>query len=812
MKSTNILLTLGLSVFLFFPYQSFAAENDSKGIEFFEKKIRPVLVANCYKCHSAESKKARGGLELDTRDATRKGGDSGHAVVPGDLNASLLMEAILYKNKDIAMPPNEKLPDDVIADFRAWIKMGAPDPRDGKTKVVKGYGPVSADDLWCLKPVQSPKVPEVKNQQWSWNSIDQFLLAKMESKGVAPVGDANPGSLLRRVHYDLIGMPPSPQTMDRFLQNPSREAFVKIVDDLLASPQFGQRWGRHWLDVARYAESVGKERDVLMPQAWRYRNYVIDAFNADKPYDQFIREQIAGDLLPAKNADDKTNHTIATGFLTLGPKSYSQRGKAFQMDLIDDQIDTTSRAFLALTVSCARCHDHKFDPIPTKDYYSLAGIFSSTKTFYGDNKTATKNLLPIGPMAEGKSKARLESQKEITALNQEIAKLNKRIKNLSKPNNKNPNKEKVLANSRKQLKKAQADLVELRKDAPPPPKLAMAVQDESKPGDLRIHVRGEINKFGDLAPRGFLTSVSLPREIKVNPKRSGRLELAEWITDPANPLTARVAVNRIWHHLFGRGIVRTVDNFGKNGELPSHPELLDHLANEFVGNGWSVKKMIREIVLSRAYQLDAKYDAKNYQIDPDNTLIWRRPLRRLDAESIRDSMLAASGKLKTDLYDSSLVTKMGFGEVGRGINMKPLQQEFPYRSVYLPILRTDLLEILKVWDFAEPSLVVGDRTVTTVPAQALFLMNSPFVIDQARAMADRVIDSTLSNEDRIVLAYKLAVARAPSDAERQRTLAFLDQFEETLKQQYNNPEERRQIAWTSICQALFANAEFRYQN
>ncbi|MGF1581935.1 MAG: DUF1553 domain-containing protein [Gemmataceae bacterium] len=781
----------------------------AEGIAFFEKKIRPVLVQSCYKCHSQESRRSRGGLMLDTRDNMRMGGDTGHGVVPKNLKSSLVWEAITYKNPDMKMPPDKKLPESVLADFRKWIEMGAPDPRDGKQKKVAANSWETAKDLWSLQPVKKQESPEVANAKWPLCGLDHFVLAELEERNLQPAGDAKPLALLRRVHYDLVGLPPSPETVQGFVADPTRRHYEKIVDDLLASPQFGERWGRHWLDVARFAESNGLDRDVLFPHAWRYRRYVIDAFNKDIPYDQFVTEQIAGDLLSADSKEEEDRLAIATGFLALGPKPFSTRGKRFEMDVIDDQIDTTSRSVLALTVSCARCHDHKFDPIPTKDYYSLASIFASTKTLYGSNKKNNSNLQIIGNKSAAGIKQAKTYQKELAKLNTKIKNATRQVRRLQQGRMKRGG---TLQKAQKQLRDLRVALKKLKKNGSFPAKYCMSVTEQKTPTDLRVFVRGQLNKQGEAAPRGFLSAIELDKDIKVNSKQSGRLELAKWLTDPSNPLTARVAVNRIWHHLFGQGIVRTVDNFGKNGEKPSHPELLDYLADRFIANGWSTKKMIREIVLSRTYQLASEYNAKNYEVDPDNTFLWRRALRRLDIEAIRDTILHASGKLDTKQPKQSLVVRMGFGEVGRGINTKPLKEEFNHRSVYLPILRTDLLEVLKLFDFAEPSLVVGSRTVTTVPAQALYMMNSPFVIGQAKTMAKRLMKETMSDSDRVELAYQLALARMPKDGEQKRVLDYLDAVDQRLAQQYSQADQRREMAWTTFCQALFASAEFRYQN
>jgi cytochrome c553 len=798
-----------LSLLLIASSTTLGAENEqriskdsARGIAFFETRIRPVLVTHCYKCHSQDAGKDKGGLQLDSRAAMHKGGDSGPAVVPGDPGASILLEALAYET--LRMPPSKKLPDEVIADFRKWIEMGAPDPRDGTTTVKKpAYAPSA--DLWCLKPGKQPEIPAVKDAAWPRGDIDRFILAALEDKGLRPVADAEPAALLRRVFFDLTGLPPSPQQVEAFLRDPSPVALAQVVDQLLDSPQFGERWGRHWLDVARYAESNGKDRDALYPHAWRYRNYVIDAFNKDKPYNQFIQEQVAGDLLPASK-DEKEEHLIATGFLALGPKSLTQRGEKFTMDLVDDQIDTTARAVLALTVGCARCHDHKFDPIPTKDYYSLASIFRSTTTYYGSRNKNNSNLLALG-MKGSKGARPVPAGVNVKQLQRQARQARQELKRVQQ--GKASNKQKQIAALKRKIRDFQQQIKNANQGTPTSGRFAMGVG-EGKPVDGTVLLRGEIGKNGEPAPRGFLSAVTLDRSFAIPADQSGRFQLGQWLTDPSNPLTARVAVNRLWHHLLGRGLVRTVDNFGHNGEKPSHPELLDYLAEEFIRQGWSMKKMIRTIVLTHTYQLGSYHDDKNYAVDPDNTLLWRHPLRRLDAESIRDATLAVSGKLDLNRPEKSVVAQIGYGEVGRGINTKPLEAEFNHRSVYLPILRTLVPEILRTFDFPEPSLVVGERSVTTVPTQALYLMNSPFIIANAKSLAERLQKESGEDLRRIDLAYLRCFARPATEREQQLAQEFLSRCQERLQATKGNPQETRQLAWTSYCQALLASAEFRY--
>jgi hypothetical protein len=813
-------------------------DKQAAGIAFFEKKIRPVLVAKCYKCHSKASGKAEGGLLLDTKVGIRKGGDSTHAVVPGNLKASLLWDSLNYT--DLEMPPDKPLSAGVIADFRKWIEMGAPDPRDGG-KPVKGP---ASNDLWSLKPIFNPKPPAVKNTAWSHDDIDRFVLAKLEAAGLKPVADADKQTLLRRISFDLVGLPPTPAEIKAFLADDSPKAYEAAVDRLLQSPGFGERWGRHWLDVVRFAESNGKDRDKLFPHAWRYRRYVIESYNADKPFDRFITEQLAGDLLPADNDSHRDQLRTATGMLAIGPKPLSARAR-LQMDLIDDQIDVTSRAVLGMTAACARCHDHKFDPIPTHDYYALAGIFRSTETLYGGGLSQKKgaggiapDLQPLGSAEEmktarvhltklaGMNKQLVAARKKLTALQKGKGKKKAKGKKKQKqtkpepqakpdqPATEKPADEKPkpnpIAAMQQQIKKLQQQVAALNKQAPPPLQYAMAVREAKKFSDVKVHIRGEAKKLGEAAPRGFLSAVKLDKTIAVDRKTSGRLELAQWLTDSSNPLTARVAVNRIWHHLFGRGFVGTVDNFGTSGEKPTHPQLLDHLSQRFIDGGWSTKSLVRTIVLSRTYRLGGLHDAASHAKDPANELLWRSSRRRLDVEALRDAMLAASGKLDLAPPERSRVAEIGNGEVGRGINTKPLEREFLHRTVYMPILRTSLVEMLALFDFPEPSIVVGRRDVTTVPTQALYFMNSPLVIKHAEGVAQRAIATGNDNAARVQQAYQLVLARTPNQAETARVVAFVSQTADKLKATETDADKRELAAWTACCQALFASAEFRY--
>lgn len=836
---------------------SVSAQEDTKGVDFFEKKIRPVLVANCYQCHSASSKEVKGELRLDTRALVLKGGESGPALVKGKPAESLLIQALKHEN-GMEMPPNQKLPDEVIADFEKWVLLGAPDPRTTASSTVGSkINYADARKFWAFQPPQATAPPATKDSAWAKTDIDRFLLARLEAEGLKPVADADKRTLLRRVYFDLIGLPPSPEETAAFLADPSPSALAGVIDRLLDTPQFGERWGRHWLDVARYGESTGKERNVPYPYAWRYRDYVFDAFTTGKPFDQFIREQIAGDLLPAKSDAQRREHLIATGFLALGPKGLNERNaEQFAMDVADEQLDVVTRGFMALSVACARCHDHKFDPIPQRDYYSMVGIFRSTNVLAGvergNNKTGyaggymklpdakaaapapTASRAPAVDDGKRRELARLQSElkdaKILLAKAQITAKARIEERLASNPKIKKAAKDKLKAQAEKQLDKLTESertrvrtvekqiaalegrsepeaAAETNKSGDP----AMAVQDSARPADCRINIRGEVADLGDVAPRGFVKVIATASAPRVNEAQSGRLQLAQWIASKENPLTARVIVNRVWAHLFGRGLAAQVDNFGALGEAPSHPELLDTLAVRFVQEGWSVKKLIRDIMLSRAYQMSSEHQPAAYAKDPDNQLLWRMNRRRLEAEAIRDAMLAVSGNLDFRRPEGSPVQKLPVGELGRQIKGEELYQEVVYRSAYLPLARGYVPEFLNTFDVADPELVVGQRDITTVATQALYLMNNPQVRAQSQAFAERVLaDSRLTSEEaRIDQAFQMALGRPATTEQKSQAREFLSQYAASLGDAAN-AESNRRSAWINFCQALFASAEFRY--
>ncbi len=823
----------------------FSDEPGADGKLLFEQTIKPALIEHCYECHSKLGDEIGGGLELDSPSGMRRGGDSGPIFEAHDDSSSILLRMLRHDSEVSAMPPEHKLSDDVIATFEEWIRLGAPDTREDTGLTAKDERIAEGKRHWSFQPPLHTDPSTVQQSDWPRGAIDQFVLAQMEAKGLKPVADANRVTLVRRVYFDLIGLPPSPQQVKQFVTDESPDALADLIDGLLDSPRFGERWGRHWLDVVRYAESSGMEFNFTYPHAWPYRDYVIDAFNRDKPYDVFLREQIAGDLMPT--ADDDTHKAIearriATSILAFGPKRHNSSGTEFRMDIVDDQINTVFRATLALTVACSRCHDHKFDPIPTKDYYSLAGIFLSTDPQYGTIKQKYSNsptdLLPLAfdgaakhATAEAHEKKVQEAEKQLVAKRDELTKATEAEKIATTKKN---DAEKIAqgatsdAAAQGSLDQAIASLQQaadraatlknetslldtqvkkLKETRPSRPHYAMTVRDRAKPADTKVAVRGNFRDLGEVAPRGFLSAVQVPKPPKIDGSSSGRLQLAEWITSPDNPLTARVMVNRIWHHLFGRGLVASVDNFGMIGKEPTHPELLDMLALQFVQEGWSVKRTIRTIMLSRAYQLSSGAIANNMEIDPENYFFWRATPRRLEAETIRDAILAVSGQLNLERPIGSTVTPLG-DQLVRGIPTEKIQPPSDHRSVYLPVVRDYVPELFDLFDFPSPSLVSGKRSVTNVPSQALYLRNSKFVAEQTKHAAQRLLSlkEIADDAERADLATQWTLGRSITENEQAGALQLVHQIQQTKTEGSDASVD----AWAAWFHTLFTTAEFRY--
>ena len=985
-----------------------ADATDASGIEFFEKRIQPLLKQRCFQCHSHESGKAKGGLVLDSRAGWQKGGSEGPAIVPGKPGDSLLLQAVRYESYE--MPPKEKLSDGEIALLEKWIAMGAPDPR--KSKPPK----IDPKKLWALQPIKQPSVPTVKDVKWPRDELDAFILARLEEAGLGPAGDADRYTLLRRVTFDLTGLPPTPQELQSFINDQSGRAYEDVIDRLLESPGFGDHWARHWFDLSCYADLADIQGNVLIRDAWRYRDYVIAAFNSDKPLDRFIHEQIAGDLLPYESVRQRREQIIATGYLAIGPWTLQNYIKGqLDADVVDHQIDRIGRTFLAQTISCARCHDHKFDPVPTRDYYALAGIFHSTRTTSYDGPgvwsqithidlpkpevapeqlarreqtlkvlrsqqqklqakltslilgipgASTANVLTLAKgiaanekgreyevgckaaptvwagasqrtgaadglqidmlRADGSVVAGFQHNPGLWSGTKDTQKLhranfsyrgdgtgNVRIRvtsatpgsgrfggamddlaitadgkvileenfNQLKPstieglqadtklrvlagttvpgwvgagiNNShavelgkgdfavqffggNPGSlaaakpvteagKRAFARALKLEKEVQGLTVRISElDQKAAPEKALAVRDIDSPADGRIYRGGNFQSQGDITPRGFLSAVPVSKRHDIPTGTSGRLQLAHWLTDAGNPLTSRVLVNRIWHHLFGKGLVRSVDYFGVHGETPSHPELLDFLAVRLrEDDRWSLKTTVRRMVMSRTYRMASSHNSRGSKVDPDNRLLWQMPRRRLTAESIRDAMLAASGELDPARGGPCLGLELKGNILGAGGDVNPanwggkISDDIKNRrSVYLPLRRerpVGELEILSAFDFPHPSEITGARPNTTVATQALFLLNAPFVKHQANKLAERLAKEEPKDERaRVNRLYFLTVNR-PADAEEVATaLAFLDQSTQDLAS-ISGPEKARAVAWTQLCHAVLGSNSFLFR-
>ncbi len=904
------------------------------GVEFFEKEIRPILAAHCYECHSSESGKHKGGLNVDHRDGLLKGGDSGPAIVPQHPDRSRLIEAVSYRNRDFQMPPKRPLTTAQVDALTKWIEMGAPDPREaGPGAAAKHLEPSVEEgrDFWAFQPLASPAVPPSSGKDAKIaNPIDAFHQARLATAGLRPAPPADKRDLIRRATYDLTGLPPTPGEVEEFLADDSPGAFRRAVDRLLRSPQYGIRWGRHWLDVARYADSNGRDENLAFGNAWRYRDYVVDAFNNDKPFNRFLVEQLAGDLLP--DADRET--FTATGFLQLGAKVLAESDKdKLLMDTIDEQIDTTGKAFLGMTLGCARCHSHKFDPVPQEDYYSLAAIFKSTATFDKGGRGAIQYW-------HERSFADEEEKKQIAEVDKQIAKLKsaassfkskatvklrgearaqaadylaaatrfkpsatlEEVAMIAAPEGLHPrilhtcrlhleyNKTDpffsqwherandptaVKAHFAKVFEEAEAAFAEARKKDPKEAKLtderlelaraalydlsgfltvpakpehafdaetlaehdrlneearvfesaaaditaAMGVTDGEILKELPLHIRGSHINLGRPVPRGVPRVMRFSRRsLKFPDNQSGRLELAKWMADDRHPLTARVFVNRVWRWHFGRGIVATPNNFGEQGARPTHPELLDWLAGEFIRSGWSVKALHRLIMNSNAYRMAAHHSdpALADRIDPSNLLWSRFDIRRLEAEEIRDSALAAAGMLDKRLGGKTIPLRNRQFFFNHTSKDHTHYEKLRRRSLYLPVVRNHLCDIFEQFDFPDPNLTVGNRQSTTVAPQALMMMNSTLFMDAGDALAEQLLETGADDARRVELAYERALVRPPTDAERERALQFVAEMtgppallNSSTVDEAATAEARRE-AWSLFCQSLLASNEFVY--
>ncbi len=948
-----------------------SSQIDAAQLKFFEERIRPVLADHCYSCHSNAAKSVKGGLLLDSREGLLTGGDSGPAIIASEPADSLLLQAM--KHESLEMPPDRKLSDEILADFETWIRLGAADPRTGGALQKKQSIDIEKGrEFWSFRPVVKHAVPPVSSN-WSTSDVDRFLIhareqhhnsaaqsdsaadAKQSEHAVSV--DASPDVLIRRLKFVLTGLQPTLEEQSLFAEayaNNAEGAIEQTIDRLMSSPEFGERWGRHWLDVARFAESTGGGRSMMLPDAWRFRDYVIRSFNDDKPFDQLIREHLAGDLLPANSDQQRDEQITGVGYLMLGAINYEEQDKEqLRMDVVDEQIDSMGRTFLGMTIGCCRCHDHKFDPIPTSDYYALAGIFRSTKSLTPGNVCG----FVTAPLRVGYDKAVLEQwtskdadlEKQIAAMKAALpaasdrltAPLRKQLvgivlddteaqfegdwiastsqqpfigkgyRHCGDPRrglsatyettlpadgeyavrmviNHAPSRSEkipvliahadgeslVYANQKEkpygdgvfaelgrfhfeaglkarvvvkavdaspgfvivdaiqflpveqmpalasspqnavkgdELNKLRADLQMLEDERKAHTKLkpeipvVMCVEEESAPEDWHIHIRGEIRNLGATVPRGFITAATpvsgaFTVASLTSAATSGRRELADWVASPQNPLTARVYVNRVFTHVIGEGLVRTPDNFGETGERPTHPELLDYLAATFIEDGWSTKKLIRRLCLSRTFRLSTSANAEQLSSDPDNRLFTRAVRRRMDAEAVRDSLLQISGSLDLNIRSGRTIAKLSTYDNDYQHSQHPMNA----RSIFVPSFRNIMLDLFEIFDGANPNLVTGKRTRSTRPAQALYMMNSPFVMAQAQRAAEAFLKSDAFDPDaadsNVRNVWRICVSRNPTSEEVAAALTVVT----------DNPNSTE--AWSEIFHALFASVDFRYLN
>ncbi|MDB4798726.1 PSD1 and planctomycete cytochrome C domain-containing protein [Verrucomicrobia bacterium] len=885
------------------------------GIPFFENEIRPILHEFCLECHSSETK---GGLRLDSRIGIEAGGDSGAAIVKGDPKASLLIEAIRYGNRDLQMPPKNPLPEDKIAKLEKWITMGAPDPRNEATEIAakpRGMSIKEGRRFWSFQPVTRPPVPALESP-FIHTPIDAFIQQNLKENQLSSAPPANKQTLIRRVTQNLTGLPPTEAEITSFLSDSSPQAFENVVERLLDSPHYGVRWARHWLDVARYADSNGLDENIGFGHAWRYRDYVVESFNADKPYDQFLIEQIAGDLVPNANRETITG----TCFLQLGPKVMAEPDiEKLNLDVIDEQLDTLGKTFMGMTLGCVRCHDHKFDPIKQTDYYSLAAIFKGTKTFGGENMGAIKFWYEHS-IATEKDKERIkkadEQLKKLNAAassfkNRKLAKIQSDARahaadylvactkfDLSTPLTEvatfaasfnlharilhhcrrhlefrrddpfftdwhrfkadgqiaqlrqhyhdvftesetalataRKDNNKITSLSDKRLETARAALYDkagflavpnvdsfaldedslaehyrllniaraFESTAPDPPAL-MGVGEGEITKTMPMFIRGDHKRPGKKVTRGF------PKVMHWNAKApalsensSGRLELAKWMADPRHPLTARVMVNRLWTWHFGQGLVSSTENFGVMGDKPSNPQLLDWLADYFVTSGWSIKAMHRIILRSSTWQMASQHpnEASYSKMDPENRLHWKQNLRRLEAEQIRDSILAVSGRLDHQLGGKTLPLR-NRQFVFNHTSEDHTTYDSLRRALYLPIIRNNLYPLFEQFDFPDPTMPTGTRHETVIAPQALVMLNDPLILDSAQAMARNILRQYATPDERIRAVYLQTLGRLPRSIESERDTRLLKAL---------STRTTEEQTWMLYCQSLFASNGFVY--
>jgi hypothetical protein len=778
----------------------------STGNELFEKRIRPVLAAKCYTCHSSNLKAPMGGLVLDTNAGLRKGGADGPVVVAGKPAQSRLLQALRYTDRKLQMPPSGKLPDIVIADFERWIAAGAPDPRKdvaaaGSPGPLKGMSLEDGRKWWAFQPVHEIPPPPTKDTAWPRTKIDSFVLSKLEERGLKPSPPADPRTLVTRAFIDLVGFRPNYNEVQAFVNDNSSDAWPKLIDRLLASSHYGEQWARHWMDVARFGEDnpTSEATNPPYPFAWRYRDWIIEALNNDVPYDRFVRLQLAADQMQDASRSDLR----ALGYLGAAPVYHKdQRLSAeviggFMTDDWDERVDAVSRGVLAMTVACARCHDHKFDPIPTKDYYGLVGVFASTMRaerplFDVDPKIEQRYLwiqnrlfdlhysadLLTGEAStvEGAAPRVEKWEAEIASLKSEMDGLAQRYPALAESLEKYyviPPKPASEPPPAPPKNAAAASPIPAKRSLTSTQPFANAVYDAAQyvdgsdehytwidyrpgqPRDFPVLLHGNIATPGDVVPRHFLSVLS--RGDSTFKQGSGRLELGERIFGDGAALASRVIVNRVWGWHFGKALAPTTSDFGVQGEKPANPALLDDLAARFIAHGWSFKWLNREIMLSAAYRQSSQTNSEASKIDPVNAYLWRVNPRRLDIEAWRDSILRAAGTLKEEMYGPS-------EEVDARGNTR--------RTVYARVSRGRLSDLLRIYDFPDPTQTSSDRDVTTTSLQQLFVMNSAFMHTQAAALADAV-QTAADNAEKIQILYRKILARDPTAAELDRGVRYL---------------------------------------
>ncbi|NUN94580.1 MAG: DUF1553 domain-containing protein [Candidatus Omnitrophica bacterium] len=809
---------------------------DEAALAHFEARVRPVLLVHCASCHGGE--KPKSGLRVDSRESLLAGGKGGSAILPGNSEGSRLIQALRYTHDDLKMPPSGALPKEVVDDLARWIDQGAPWPEKAPEQSTD-----AAKSHWAFQPVKRIE-PPADPSGWSDHPIDRFIKARLAGRDLEPVGMAEKRTLLRRVTFDLIGLPPTVEEMRDFLADHSPDAWNKVIERLLASPRYGERWGRHWMDVARYADTAGDAADYPVPELHFYRDYIIDSFNSDKPYDQFVREQIAGDILARRLPKERYPELVtATSFVALS-RRFGTGPYQDHHQVIEDTIDTVGKAFMGLSISCARCHDHKFDPITTRDYYGLYGIFKSTnypyagsETFVSDkhNRRAFVTLLPpeeVGATLKPHRERATHLAESLRYLKEEsqsakrIAELDARIGAISQVAPKSEGGDASLVepiarlvaelSEERDRRKAELDaelgalqeqLRNLDVAGLPEGVTGVYAVSEGDPADAPIHKGGNPGEPGEVVPRGAPAFLPGGGPFTIPPGSSGRLQLAEWVTRSDHPLTARVMVNRIWRNHFGKGLVASPSNFGLTGAKPTHPELLDWLASEFVARGWSIKEMHRLILSSKTYRLASTHDPRKAEADPDNDLYWRWDRRRLDAESIRDAMLAVSGVL-----DLSRPKRHPFPAIQewKWTQHGPFRAVYPsnHRSVYLMTQRIQRHPYLALFDGPDTNRTVEARRETTAPLQALFLANNPFVTEQARALAAKTIEACTAERERGAWLIERALSRPASAAEIERSVTYLSAYKQELEKSGAKAEELDLEAWTSYARVVLSSNEF----